>query len=330
MGTALKFRQINVPRQQGEQARLKVVQGPDYGTIYVIVAGKASIGRGDENDIMISDLKASRTHASVIMGSGGWIIRDAGSSNGILYNGQPAREAKLKLGDTFTLGETTLEFITAEAGTTMLVAPPRDVAQVKAEQAAFAAQKQRVRAMSGLLGAGAAGANGVSGMGKTATRKFLMFGIVAALAWYVSNDTPVKPKAPAKKDADAARDLASYLPSADPNVNKAAETLFKEGFREYRERNYIRARIQFETVLQITPGHPLANLYLQKCNKEITEEVKFHLENGKKSYGAGKLKDARGHFEAVLRLLYRAQNEPEFKEAQEQLEAMNGKEGRTQ
>src|SRR5690242_14810060 len=111
MGSALKFKQNNVPRQQGEQARLKVLQGPDYGSLYVIIGNKASIGRGEENDIVISDLKASRRHAEVTLGQKGWVINDLGSSNGILYGGKATRTTPLRNSDAFTLGETTLEFV---------------------------------------------------------------------------------------------------------------------------------------------------------------------------------------------------------------------------
>src|SRR4051812_1939656 len=108
MPSAVKFKQINVSRQQGERARLKVVQGPDYGSVFVITGEKAGIGRGEENDVMILDLKASRKHAQFILRSTGWEIQDLGSSNGILHNGKAARAAKLANRDTVTIGETTL------------------------------------------------------------------------------------------------------------------------------------------------------------------------------------------------------------------------------
>src|SRR4051794_15084288 len=107
MANAQKFRQTNVPRQQGEQARLKTVQGPDYGSTFVITGSKASIGRGEECDIMISDLKASRKHAEFSAVPGGWQVRDLGSANGILHNGKVIRSGTVRSGDTLTLGETT-------------------------------------------------------------------------------------------------------------------------------------------------------------------------------------------------------------------------------
>ena len=49
MATAVRFKQIMTPRQPGEFARLKVLQGPDTGAVYVIFGAKALIGRGGRN-----------------------------------------------------------------------------------------------------------------------------------------------------------------------------------------------------------------------------------------------------------------------------------------
>src|SRR4051812_191240 len=113
MTSVVKFKLSNVPRQQGELARLKILQGPDYGSVYVLTGPRAAVGRGEDCDAMLTDLKASRRHAEFIFVQGlGWKVKDLGSSNGILHNGTNTREAMLKSSDTIGLGETTLEFLT--------------------------------------------------------------------------------------------------------------------------------------------------------------------------------------------------------------------------
>ena len=322
MAKATKLKQASAPRQPGEMARLKIVQGPDYGSVYIITASKVTIGRGDENDIVISDLKASRVHASITFTERGWNIQDLGSSNGLLHNGAPARSGALGPSDTVTLGETTLELISADLGTKMLAAPPRSSNQIQLEQAAFAAQRERIRGISGkksgLKQPGASLFAKISKNPKMLVAAVAVFGVL----FLIEPDTTKAPVQQKKPPAEA-RDIASYLPGSDLSVmSKSAEVFFKAGFREYRERNYLRARMQFETVLQVAPGHPLARLYLDNCNKEIEEEVRFHLETGKKSMEAGKLRDARGHFQAITRLLFRDQTNPALAEAKEQLEKL--------
>src|SRR5690242_18599636 len=124
MGSALKVRHTAIAKQPKELARLKVVQGPDFGTIYVLLDPKLTIGRGEENDIILSDLKCSRVHAEISLSNGEWLIQDKGSANGIFYDGRSVRKTLLKPSDIFVLGETTLEFVSAETGTDLLVAPP--------------------------------------------------------------------------------------------------------------------------------------------------------------------------------------------------------------
>jgi pSer/pThr/pTyr-binding forkhead associated (FHA) protein len=334
MSNALKFKHTHVPRQNGELARFKVIQGPDYGAVYVIVGPKALIGRGEENDIVISDLKASRVHAELSSTQTGWVIRDKGSANGILFNGKATREARIKLNDSITVGETSLEFVTSEAGTMMLVAPPRTIDQVQAEQKFLSARKDKMEAMglSSLFGNGSNPAPAASASDKNKNIRIIVLVLVLGGGFLFLGDDN-QPKKPVKKTQkkEESRDLASYLPN--PEVNRASETLFKDGLREYFAGNYSRARSQFETVLQISPGHTLATLYLENCDNAVKEDVKIHLEYGKKSLQSGKLRDAKAHFERILRLLNRDRSNPAFLEAEDQLKEVkkqinNGKEGK--
>jgi hypothetical protein len=324
LANALRFKQLSLERQKGELARFKVVQGPDYGTIYVLVGPKALIGRGEENDMMISDLKASRVHAEVSAVAGGWNIKDKGSANGILHNGQATREAKLTVNDTITLGETTLEFTTADAATQMLVAPPRSMAQIGIEQQQHAEHKARLDrfGLGALFGGGSKGA--APGVPETAkeksaktVKKLIGVVIVLGIASYFFGDEE-KPIKPAVKKTQDSKDLAAYLPDAP--YNREIEMLFKDGLREYFLGNYSRARTQFETVLQISPGHPLSTLYLENVNKSVEGEVKLHLDHGRKAFKAGKLHDAKAHYLKVMRLLNKDRNNPNFIEAKEQYE----------
>jgi len=317
LANAIRVRNINAPRQPGERARLKVVAGPDYGSVYVLTGERAGVGRGEENDVVLSDLKASRKHAEVLLSQQGWAVRDNGSANGIKVNNHPSRLHVLKNGDTISLGETTLEFMSAEVGTQVLAAPPKPVEQVRAERAAYEAQKNRVRASVS------------SAAPKGLDPKILLLGAAAVAAYFYLNGDQGKPKITRVPEKERAREevetrnLASFVPPANSVAGRTAETFFRAGYREFRERNYLRARVQFENVLQVIPGHPMATHYLESCDKSIHDEIRANLEQGKRSLSVGKLKAAKGHFEAVLRLLYRDGNSPDFAEAKEQLEKIN-------
>lgn len=315
MANALKFKHTNVPRQQGERARLKVVQGPDYGAVYVVTGTKVSIGRGEDCDVVISDLKASRRHAEVSVLGAGWNVKDLGSANGILYNGKASRMAALRSSDTITLGETTLEFIGGEAPTQMLTAPPRTYQQIQADLA----QQKKVKSIGqfGAMGGGPAAASGA----KKPSPLLIVVGLGAAAMFLLPAEETPKKKTSTKKESKDTRDLASYLPDMGGGATgKTVDMFMKSGFREYRARNYLRAKQQFETVLQMSPGHPLATLYLDNSTKAIDDEIKTHLDRGRRDMSSGKLKAASWHFEAVMRLLERDQSNPKFIEARDQLD----------
>ncbi len=326
MANASRHLQTKLPKQIGEVGRLKVVQGPDKGVVFVLTGARITLGRGEENDVMFSDLKSSRKHAEMMVDpAGGWAVRDLGSSNGIVHNGTVTRAATLKSGDTLAIGETVFEFIAGSAGTRTMMAPPKAVAQDYAFPAvAKATSAVRTGYMPGEinLNSAAATTSGLDGLFKN--KRALAIVAVGVVAW-IFLDEPVKaPGVKKQKIEEASRDLASYLPAYDPSAKlNSAEMFFREGFREYREKNYLRAKTQFETALQIAPGHRLATLYLKHCEKSIEEEVKFHLEQGRKGMISGKLKESKGHFESVMRLMYRDQAAPHYIEAQDQWKSVD-------
>lgn len=330
MGAVAKFRNTSVPRQQNEKARFKVVRGPDFGSVYVLTSVKAVIGRGEDCDIAISDLKASRHHAVISLTQNGWIIKDIGSANGIQVNGKSVPMARINLKDTVVVGETVLEFVTAEVGTMFLVAPPRSADEVQVQQIAIEEQKKRVQAL-GVIG-GSIGPrqprNGPGGGGAPNQKRMLLWGVVAAAGafFFLMEDEPVKKASRQGADQDKkteTRNLAEYLPDMGPDsqsVARSAEAMFRTGFREFNQGNYLRARNQFETVLQMHPSHFMARLYLDNCEKRIKEEVERLLLHGKKSKKFGKLREARGTFESVQRLLVRDQTNPHYIEATKEVE----------
>jgi hypothetical protein len=204
----------------------------------------------------------------------------------------------------------------------MLTAPPRNAQQVSAERDSMKAHLERVRNLGKPGHASPAPSASLGGLNPKILAA-VAAGVVVVL--FLGEGEKSKPLSKGKKaGVDATRDLASYLPPAQGAgaTGKTAEMFFKSGFREYREKNYIRAKSQFELVLQIAPDHQLAKMYIDNCNKAIDDEVAFHLDRGKKSLSAGRLKEAKGHYESVTRLLFFDQSNPAFAEARDQLESV--------
>ena len=63
-----------------------------------------TIGRGKENDLVLSDLSVARKHCRIEPDESGPVLLDSGSANGILFEGEEVRSLPLRAGSTFYLG----------------------------------------------------------------------------------------------------------------------------------------------------------------------------------------------------------------------------------
>jgi len=80
------------------------------GTRHEVNRQSIVLGRSRDCDIQLTDANVSRRHAEVRQeGASYWIV-DLGSTNGMEVNGKRVKRAKLRPGDTITLGSTEITF----------------------------------------------------------------------------------------------------------------------------------------------------------------------------------------------------------------------------
>lgn len=322
MAKAMRYKNTEIPRQPGELARLKVIQGVDAGALYVITANRVSIGRGDENEVVLADMTCSRVHAVMTLTPLGWLLEDQGSSNGILVDGKSSRKVSVKMGTVFVLGSTAFEFVSSDAPTSILMAPGKSPAQLELDRQRLLLLNQRSESIRQDAIPQFGMSHGTPSANNPGRVLLYTVGAIALLVLFFANDPTSNPESGRKPSSIASpsstgdTNLATYLPKTPSNAS--AERIFKDGLREFFSGNYNRARTQFETVLQINPSHGLARLYLEKCAASVKDEVKTQLSFGKKALEAGKLRDAKSRFDRVMRLLYKDQANPSYIEAKEQ------------
>jgi hypothetical protein len=73
--------------------------------------GPWSVGRSQENDIVINDPNVSRRHARISRSDGGFVVEDLGSTNGTLLDGAPIDRERIEGGDELTFGQSMARFI---------------------------------------------------------------------------------------------------------------------------------------------------------------------------------------------------------------------------
>jgi pSer/pThr/pTyr-binding forkhead associated (FHA) protein len=303
----LKFpRGLPPTKQFGERIRLLVIQGQDKGVCYSVLGDLIFIGR-EGCQIQINDSNLSRKHAELGWQGDHYVIRDLGSANGIMHNGQKATEAKLSPGDLVMIGLTVLEVY--PAGQTIR----RDRPQLPGSR--------KLQVVAG--GAGGGPAKPVVDPKKQAVERkrlmiILFIGFMAFLAYMTdetktikenakiepSEEETVKPRKKLKKD-ELSKLIAEYIPnySLDTQQRRDAEVFFRSGVRELQNKNYRRAFTAFDTALTVDPSHDLAKIYLTSAKKEMMGELRMMDAAATTARKSLRTKEARMYYDNMIRYL---------------------------
>jgi pSer/pThr/pTyr-binding forkhead associated (FHA) protein/tetratricopeptide (TPR) repeat protein len=87
----------------------------DGARAYDIVDAEIAIGRSQNCHVVLEDKKSSRKHAIILQKDGKFLLRDLGSSNGTLVNGERVDERELSSGDEIQIGDTRFLFKKVQA-----------------------------------------------------------------------------------------------------------------------------------------------------------------------------------------------------------------------
>jgi len=73
------------------------------------------IGRGFDNDVILTDPYVDDSHLEIIAGNaGGWVVRDLGTINGTMINKRHLKDAAVKSGEKINLGMTEIRILSQE------------------------------------------------------------------------------------------------------------------------------------------------------------------------------------------------------------------------
>ena len=85
--------------------RIDILVGPNQGLRFEVTMNGATIGRKQNNSIVLNEETVSGNHARIIYNNGSFIMEDLASSNGTFINGKQIKQCQLKHGDVFKFGK---------------------------------------------------------------------------------------------------------------------------------------------------------------------------------------------------------------------------------
>ncbi|HET9225056.1 MAG TPA: FHA domain-containing protein, partial [Thermoanaerobaculia bacterium] len=99
-----------------------VLDGEDH--VYSLTASKVRLGRGSDNDVVLSDVSVSRYHAELSLVGDIWYVQDLKSTNGVEVNRVPVQRAPLQPGDRLGIGIFDLQLERSESRDIRQSLPP--------------------------------------------------------------------------------------------------------------------------------------------------------------------------------------------------------------
>lgn len=103
-------------------AVLVVLTGRETGRSFSI-SDVATVGRSDENDIVVVDPSISRRHVKLQRLQDGFLVTDLGSRSKVTYRGRTVTECKVSLGEEFVLGAVRVKLLPVEEETESIEHP---------------------------------------------------------------------------------------------------------------------------------------------------------------------------------------------------------------
>jgi len=117
-------------------AKLILTQTGKEDTDLLLEKDRVTLGRRDDNDIMLDDSTVSGLHAIITLDAdGNYVVADQNSTNGSTVNGKKIGSVQLNSGDILMLGQLRLIFSQSSSvgsDATMVMAPGTDLGRMAA------------------------------------------------------------------------------------------------------------------------------------------------------------------------------------------------------
>jgi len=212
------------------------------GQRFQLARTEMTIGRTEENDIVVPHRSISAQHAKIVFDAGVYRVIDMDSANGVLVNGEEYARVDLRNGDIIELGHVKLRFVPAG----------EELPDTAPQPAAVAAQDTQQTVLEAPL--------------MLPRKKFPLVPVLAGvvllllggsyLVFFRGGQESGATTTPAKTSAVTAN-------TNKPQENPAAR-LYKEGLAKFKQGDYTAARVTLQAALQADPHYPGVQTMLEK------------------------------------------------------------------
>ncbi len=309
--------------------KIEIVNGPHAGHKFSMNKAVITVGRGPENDIVLSeDLKVSRQHAEIRVSDRGVTISNLSQKNFIVYRGQKVHTETVGFGEKIYIGDSELHFVIPEgAGSENTVlaivpkAPPFSTAQVA---------PMKMPANPGSPRPRASGPPPLSRKPKEKSGRFrfyLILGtIVFGLYLFISSGNRKKievlrfgPSETIQRELlqadETKRGLEEEKRKNESLQSRRARENFTKRFRDYMQGQYGRAREAFQVVLTLDPNHVEGRRYLTLSKLKFDQQVKNYMQQGRISFENKNYRLCKSHFLNAMTMLNQQNGDPTYQEA---------------
>lgn len=311
--------------------RLIILSGPEQGATYKLVSPRVTIGRGTENDIVLShDRKCSRHHAVIEYDrqQRTFKITTVSTKNSIKVEGQSTKQSILT-GDTeITVGKTKIKFqvrqghaLTAHPGAAPTPPKPQgDPVAFGSKTPQTKAKKRRRR--SSLKS------------NKSSLRFWIIAGgaIVALVLALSGQEESSKEKAPGLRTEEQIKadiELAKRLKEKAEERNRSrtqnrtlreAQSNYVSGFRDYEKGQYERAMQSFQACISLNPQHDLCQRYYKLSQLRFRELIHHHMILGTRYREQNQFRACAASFRNAMQMA-KDRSSPVYKEAKANYQA---------
>jgi len=292
----------------GARLRVELPGGVAYDA--ALPMGQTVVGRGQDADLILEESSVSRRHALFTLSGGQLVMRDLGSANGSLVNGQRVQEAQLRPGDVISLGQARLTLVevleasiapplaqTGQATVVQAASPPRP--------AKSGGKNRRLVLVGGLAGLAVVALIVVvsslgGGDGKTPAPGEAPPVVTPPQASPSATSPSTIPKPVAPGLSPASQEPPPPIPSANPAL--AAKHL-QSGQTYYEAGHLHDAAQEFRHALELDPGLLAARTKLDRVEQEIMQQAEEAFRLGLQSFNYLNYESAIQQWMRVLNLV---------------------------